>query len=40
MLTVDQLKQALPAHMKSSATQEFCDRVNQYAADPDFAKSL
>jgi hypothetical protein len=40
MLTVEQLKQALPAHMKSSASQELCDRVNQYAGDPEFAKSL
>lgn len=40
MLTVNQLKQALPAHMKNSASQEFCDRVNQYAVDPDFSKAL
>lgn len=40
MLTVDQLKMALPAHMKISASQELADRVNQYAVDPDFSKAL
>lgn len=40
MLTVDELKQALPPHMKNNATQAMADRVNQYAVDPDFAKQL
>lgn len=38
MLTVADLKEALPAHMKNSASQELADRVNQYAGDPEFAK--
>ena len=40
MLTVQELREALPAHMKGAASQELADRVNQYNADPDFAKSL
>ena len=40
MITLDQLKQALPAHMKSTASQELTDRVNQYAVDPIFSKAL
>lgn len=40
MLTVVELREAFPPHMKHAASQELADKVNQYNADPDFAKSL
>lgn len=40
VLSVDELKEALPASLKKLANQDMADRVNQYAGDPDFAKML
>lgn len=40
MLSVDDLKMALPAHLKSSASQELADHVNQITTDPEFARSI
>lgn len=40
MLTVDDLKSALPAHMKSAATQELADLVNNAATDLEFARTI
>ena len=36
-LTVEAIKEALPAHLKSAATQELTDLVNQVSADPEAA---
>lgn len=35
MLTVQELKEALPAHLKSNATQGLLDRVNAISTDPE-----
>ena len=40
MLTVDELKQALPPNLRNNATQEFADLVNQIAEDPDVAREV
>lgn len=40
MLSTDDLKQALPAHLKGAATQELADKVNNIATDPEFAKTI
>lgn len=40
MMTVDELKTALPAHMKHSATQDLADLVNSACTDPEFARGL
>lgn len=40
MLTLDELKQAMPAHLKTAATQSFLDKINQIAGDPDIAKEI
>lgn len=40
MLTVEELKQALPPNLRGNATQEFADRVNQIAEDPDVAREV
>lgn len=40
MLTVDQLKSALPKGLQSNATQEFCDRINNLAMDPEMAREV
>lgn len=39
-LTVEELKQALPPALRGNATQEFADRVNQIAEDPDVAREV
>jgi hypothetical protein len=39
-MTVDELRDALPPALRSKASQELADRVNQYAGDPEFAKTL
>jgi len=39
-MTVQDLRDALPKHMGRLATQEMVDRVNQYAVDPEFCKTL
>lgn len=38
--TKEDLKRALPPHMKNLATEEMANRINQYASDPEFSKSL
>ena len=40
MLTLDQLKDALPAQLKGSATQSLLDKVNQCSSDPDMARAV
>lgn len=40
MLTVDELKLALPKSLRSNATQEFADKVNAIASDPDIAREV
>lgn len=40
MLTVDELKQALPKNHKTNATQELADRINAIAGDPDIAREV
>jgi hypothetical protein len=39
-LTVDDLAQVLPAHMKYAATQEFADCINDIVQDPDVAEQV
>lgn len=39
-LTRDEIAQALPANLKSAATQQFADRVNTVVTDPDMAKEI
>ena len=40
MLTTDDLKTALPPHLKNTATQDLADKVNNIATDPEFARSI
>lgn len=40
MLTVDDVKMALPSHMKSVVTQELVDKVNNAATDPIVAEQI
>lgn len=40
MLSVTELQQALPAHLKTAATQELADKVNNITADPEFAQTI
>lgn len=40
MLSTDDLKSALPAHLKGAATQELADKVNNITQDPEFAQSI
>jgi hypothetical protein len=40
MLTVDDLKQTLPANLKGAATQELADKVNQITLDPEAAMAI
>ena len=40
MLTVDNIKEALPAHLKNSASQNLADHVNQIAQDPEVAEHV
>lgn len=40
MMTVEELKGALPSHMKHNATQDLADTVNSLATDPEFGRSL
>lgn len=39
-LTVDQLKLAVPANLKSSVTQELADKLNSICDDPDLSKTI
>lgn len=40
ILTVAELKEALPGHLKGYASQDLADKVNQYVGDPQFAEML
>ena len=40
MLTVTDLKSALPRNFHASATQELADKINQISGDPDFADNV
>lgn len=40
MLTVDELKTALPLALKGSATQELTDKINQASVDPEAAEAI
>lgn len=40
MLTRDQVEQALPATLKSSATQQLTDRINNIVSDPILAEQI
>ncbi len=40
MLTVDELKAALPKALQGNASQEFADKVNLIATDPDVAREV
>lgn len=40
MLSVDDLKSALPTHLKGAATQDLADKVNNITQDPEFAKTI
>ena len=40
MLTLDQLKKALPANVRGRATQEYVDKVNKITEDPEFAEHV
>ena len=38
MITVDEIKGALPAHLKTAASQDLADKVNAVSTDPETAK--
>ncbi|QYW01855.1 terminase small subunit [Stenotrophomonas phage Paxi] len=38
LLTVEQVAQALPRNLRSMATQEFADKINNIVADPEIAE--
>jgi len=40
MLTLDQVRQSLPASLKSSATQQLTDTINTISSDPDIAENI
>ena len=40
MITVDELEICLPSNLKSAATQELADKINQLAQDPDVAEQI
>lgn len=40
MLTQNELKEALPIHLKTAATQELADAVNNVTTDPDFNRNF
>lgn len=39
-MTVDQLKQALPRNLQHNASQEFADKINAIAGDPEIAREV
>jgi hypothetical protein len=39
-ITVEDLREALPAHLKSSATQSLADQVNNITSDPEYARGI
>lgn len=40
MLTISDLKEALPQHLHSAATQDLADKVNQIATDEEYARTI
>lgn len=40
MLTLDELKQAMPANLKAAATQSLADKINQASNDPEAAAAI
>lgn len=40
MITIDDVKKALPGHLKTAATQELVDMVNQLSTDPEAAEAI
>lgn len=40
MITVDELRQCLPAALKGTANQELADKINQLAGDPDVGEQI
>lgn len=40
MLTVDEIRTALPDHLKGAATQELADKVNLIATEPEAAEAI
>lgn len=40
MITRDELKDALPSHLKSAATAELANKLNTLTSDPEFNKTL
>ena len=40
MLTLDELRQALPSNMRNIATQEYLDKINNIASDPEAAQYI
>lgn len=40
MLTLDEVKQSLPTHLKTAATQSLTDQINQIATDPEVARNI
>lgn len=40
MLTLDELKQAMPPHLKTAASQDLCDKINQVSVDPEIAEQI
>lgn len=40
MLTVDEVRQSLPTHLKPAATQSLADQINQISTDPEVARNI
>ena len=40
MMTLEELKLALPAHLKNNASQDLVDHVNNITTDPEFARNV
>ena len=40
MITVDEIKSALPTHLRTAASQTMADRLNKLSNDPEMAKNL
>lgn len=40
MLTVDELKEVLPVHLKSSASQDLANKINGASSDPEVAEQI
>lgn len=40
MITVDQVRRAMPPKLRGAATQELADKINQASSDPDVARNI